>query len=422
MDRKKDLYFKRNVLGVASVELFWGFGFPIVLESTFLQLFLRHLGASSFLIGIVPALFLFCVATQPVLANYLTRNIRFKQNAVFLGHLIPSIAIFLLGLVMLTVEMDKQATIVLFFVFYTIFSMTLGFGIPIWFNYLAKIFSEARTVPGLGYMMLAQNVGKVISSFFILKVVERYAFSPQSCAYIFLFTGTVFMVGSSCFKFTMELADKHEPEPDTAGFLPHTLSSLKEIIANKAFLIFLIADLDFYIVVTVLSFYANYATEFFEVNQAIAAGMFVACIYAGSIMVNILLGTMDILSLKGKLIFSKCASLICLFLLITIPWQWCFFLISFLLGIGRAVHNIVYTPSVKKLSGKMDATSYFSMAPLLTAPVGFGFPVVFGYLLDRFAYLGADSYRLLFVGAGLLLLVTFWFTLKLDYSSKTATK
>ena len=55
MDRQKDSYFRRNVFGVASVEFFWGLGFPIVLESTFLQLFLKHLGASSFVIGIVPS-------------------------------------------------------------------------------------------------------------------------------------------------------------------------------------------------------------------------------------------------------------------------------------------------------------------------------------------------------------------------------
>ncbi len=32
-------------MGVATVELFWGLGFPVVLESTFLQLFLKSLGA-----------------------------------------------------------------------------------------------------------------------------------------------------------------------------------------------------------------------------------------------------------------------------------------------------------------------------------------------------------------------------------------
>ncbi len=56
MKTDKDIYFKRNVLGVSVVEFFWGLGFPIVMESTFLQLFLKNLGASSFVIGIVPAL------------------------------------------------------------------------------------------------------------------------------------------------------------------------------------------------------------------------------------------------------------------------------------------------------------------------------------------------------------------------------
>ena len=51
MDSPKDRYFRRNVFGVSVVEFLWGLGFPIVLESTFLQLFLKSLGASSLLTG-----------------------------------------------------------------------------------------------------------------------------------------------------------------------------------------------------------------------------------------------------------------------------------------------------------------------------------------------------------------------------------
>jgi len=54
MDTQKDTNFKRNIAGTAGVGFFWGLGFPIVQESTFLQLFRKNLGASSFAIGIVP--------------------------------------------------------------------------------------------------------------------------------------------------------------------------------------------------------------------------------------------------------------------------------------------------------------------------------------------------------------------------------
>lgn len=413
MEKLKNLYFRRNVLGVASVEFLWGLGFPIVLESTFLQLFLKNHGASSFLIGIVPALFILGISCFPIFASYLTRNIRFKKNIVLIFHLVPALAIFVLGCLMQAIA--QEHILVLFFVFYAIFSIALGLAIPIWLNYLARIFSEGKTVPGLGYMMLAQNIGKIISSFFILKVVEKYAFSQTSCAIIFMLTGTVFAVGAFCFIFTKELADENDPVPDGLGFREHTTSIFKEIIRNKRFVTYLIADLDIYIMIAVISFYANYAVDFYKVDQAIAAGVFVGCIYAGSVTINILLGTLNLLHIKQKLILSKCLSLVALVLLILLPAKWCFFLISFILGMVRAIRNVVYTPSIKKFSGKTDATAYFALAPLLTLPIGFGLPLIFGKTLDMLSSMGATSYKMLFGIAIGFILVTFYFTLKTNY-------
>jgi len=51
-------HYKRNVFGISSAEVLWGIGLPLVIESTFLQLFLKSLGASSFAIGLVPSFFL----------------------------------------------------------------------------------------------------------------------------------------------------------------------------------------------------------------------------------------------------------------------------------------------------------------------------------------------------------------------------
>lgn len=420
MDRKKNLFFSRNAFSVASVEFFWGLGFPIVLESTFLQLFLKNLGASGFVIGLVPALFVFCSSCLPIFAAYLTRNIRFKKKVVLLVHLLPAIAIFLLGCVMLVADEDN--VLLLFFAFYSLFSMALGFGIPIWLNFLARIFSETRTVPGLGYMMLSQNIGKIISSFFILKVVEQYAFSTRSCAWIFICTGTVFIIGALFFLLTKEFSEKGDPEPDHSSFMAHTRTALSSIVANKPFLIFLAADLDFYIVITALSFYANYATEFYNVDQAVAAGIFVGCIYSGSITVNILLGTLDLLRLKQKFVLSKCISCTALILLITVPGQWSFFLISYLLGMVRAIRNMVYTPSVKKFSGKSDATDYFAFAPILTAPIAFGFPMLFGKMLDMLSPMGANSYKILFGVSALFMIVTFYCTLKTEYRESATSR
>lgn len=417
MDKHKDLYFKRNVCAVSLVEFFWGLGFPLVLESTFLQLFLKSLGASSFAIGIVPSLLIGSISFFPLFSSYFSRNYRYKRMLVLYLHLATGLAILLFGVLVLSIG-DADNILVFFFLCYGGFSICLGLTIPIWLNYNVRIFSEAKLVPSLGYMMLFQNMAKIISSFFILKFVEKYAFSIESSAYVFIITGLVFIVGSSAFILTKELADPDDPEPDEVSFFHYTRDSLTEILNNRRFLLYLVADLDFYIVLTALSFYANYATGYYGVNPAIAAGFFVACIYAGSITVNILLGTMNLLSLKQKFVLSKGVTVTLLLLLVFFPAAPTFFVISFMLGFVRGTRNMVYSPSVRRFTSRTDMTPYFSIAPVLTLPFAAGFPLLFGWMLDNLAYLQADSYRLLFGISMLFSVAAFFLSLKINYRTE----
>ncbi len=164
-----------------------------------------------------------------------------------------------------------------------------------------------------------------------------------------------------------------------------------------------------------MSFYANYATTFYHVPVALAAGLFVGCIYGGSITVNILLGALNLLKLKQKFILSKCITFLLLVLLVFFPGPASFFLISYMLGIVRAIRNMVYPPSVKKFSGKIDSTAYFALAPILTIPIGSGFPLLFGKMLDYLSFMQEDAYKILFSFSALFILVTIYLSLKIDF-------
>ncbi len=416
MDRLKNRYFKRNAFGVSVVEFFWGLGIPVVIESTFLQLFLKNLGASSFAIGIVPALFMVGISCFPLFSSYFTRNFNYKRITVLVLHLGSAGAVLLFGTTLLLVKQKVAMVLPLFFFCYGVFSVCMGLTIPVWFNYLVKIFSETRSVPGLGYMMMFQNFGKIISSFFMVKIVDTYAFSLTSSAWIFIATGLLFIVGSVGFVLTKEIVEKEEWEYDCRTFCEHTRSRFKEIIGNRNFLFFLAAmDLEFVIIITTLSFYANYATTCFQIPQAVAAGFFVACIYSGSITVNIILGTMNLLRLKQKFLLSKVLTLLLLVLLAFFPGYLVFFLVSYLLGVVRAIRNTVYPPLIKKFSGRSDATSYFAFAPLLSLPLSVGYPLFFGSMLDHFSAMGQQAYQLLFCCSAILVLVSAIFAVKTRY-------
>jgi hypothetical protein len=102
-------------------------------------------------------------------------------------------------------------------------------------------------------------------------------------------------------------------------------------------------------------------------------------------------------------------------LLVFFPGDVVFFLVSFMLGFGRATRNMVYPPSVKKFAGRSDATSYFALAPILTLPVTAGYPLLFGNMLDRLAGLGQQSYQILFGFSALIALVALGLALATDY-------
>lgn len=392
-----DNYYKQNVIGISGVEFFWGLGLPVVLESTFLQLFLKSLGASSFQVGLIPAFSFLGSSIFALLSSYYTVGLTFKRGAVINLHLISGLSLVFFGL-SLFIFGDQASVLLIFFIAYAAFSICVGMTIPVWLNYLVNIFSEKESFSGLGYMMLAQNVARLSSSLVIVKFVEKYSFSQTASGGIFLTVGLLFCLGSLFFYMTKEIPiNKGGNKPVRASFWKYLRESCKHIFKNRNFLAFLAGDMDFYVIVTVISFYANYATAFRGIAAPVAAGLFVSFIYIGAIMTNIFLGSLDIFRPRNKYIFSKSAVLLALILLILFGHQWSFFSASFLLGVSRGTRMIVFPPTVKKLSGLEDATSYFAVAPILTIPFALAIPMIYGQFLDRFSYLAGDAYRIIFV-------------------------
>lgn len=410
-----DKYFKQNVFGISSVEFVWGLGLPAVIESTFLQLFLKSLGASSLAIGFIPALFFVGCSIFGLLSSYFTSDMAFKRNAVILLHVVSGISLLFFGCV-LFVFGKIPSIILVFFISYAIFSVCIGMTIPVWLNYAVNMFSAERTVTGFAYMMIAQHVARLISSVMIVKWVEKYSFSLKASSLIFIAVGTLFALSAVLFLFTREVAqDGKKNDRGGRSLVRYTIDSVRDIVKNRNFLLFLAADMDYFVVVTAISFYANYATTFCGIRPSIAAGMFVGFLYTGAILTNIMLGPMGYLRIQNKYILSKGAAVSALVLIIVFQDPWSFLLASFLFGVCRGTRSIVFAPAVGRLSGLSDATSYFAVAPLITLVFATGLPLIFGKFLDYFVWMEGDSYRIVF-GASIVLVVgTLYFLLKVDF-------
>ena len=417
MDFLKDKYFKRNAASVASVEFFWGLGFPVILESTFLQIFLKNNGASDFLIGLVPSILILGISIFPLLSSYLTRNHEFKKKIVLFLHIVSSCSTLFFGIFLFFIK-DETLILPAFFISYAMFSLCIGLTFPVWLHFLVKIFSAKKSVQGLSIMFIAQNVAKVIASILIIKLVETFSFSLHSAAWIFLCSGISFLMGSLCFIFTKELPLKENQPFLKESFFAHTKNTIIEMVQNKNLLKYLIGDLDNYIILTVISFYANYAIQYFGIKDYTAAGLFVGFIYTGSILSNLLLGTLGYMSLKNKFLSTKILSLVSLLLLIYYPGFTGFLFASLLMGFCRGTRGIIYSPCVKKFCKREDTTGYFAVAPLLTIIFGSGFPVFFGKMLDRFSYLASASYKIMFGISFCIIVITLIFGILTNFDDE----
>jgi MFS family permease len=414
-----DRYYIRNVFGISAVEFLWGLGFPVVVESTFLQLFLKNLGAGGLALGMIPFFFFIGASVFALLSSYMTEGLVFKRRAVVVLHLISALSLLVFGGLLILLNRSDNI-LILFFACYAVFSVCIGMTLPVWLNYLVKILSEEKSTAGLAYMMIAQNAAKLISSLVILRVVERYAFAPLASAVIFLVVGVLFVLGSLFFFLTREADDRTPGRPRRPPFGTFVGNTRRHMFRNRNFLVFLGSDLELYIVVTVISFYAAYATEYGGIAPAVAAGVFVGLIYIGAICANVVLGTLGWLSLKHKAMASKVCSMGAVLLLALWGTPACFYIASFLLGAARGTRMIVYAPAVKKLSGLSDATPYFAVAPLLTLPLAMGLPLACGHFLDRMAWMAGDAYRLMLGFAALLLAGTLVCAWRTDFSAGAA--
>ena len=380
------------------------------MESTFPQLFLRRLGASNFLIGLIPTLFYIGLSVFSLFSGFFTSHLKQKRLAVIILHIFAAVPMLIFG-IFLKFTGFIPSTLKLFFAAYALFSVGIGLILPTWQNYLVKIFTEDKVISAHSVMWISQSLGKFLSGFIILKIISKYSFSSEGASMIFSLVGLLFVVGSLMFFITKEAQTQRYSE-NAPSRLKTFIEDLRAAFHNRNFLFFLGSEFEQFAVISILSFYANYATQYCSVKPYLAAGLFVVLNYSGSIIINIIFGWLGFLSLKNKYLTAKSLSLLTITLLYFFPTLWAFLTASFLMGVSRGTRSLVYAPTVKKISGIADSTNFFAVAPILIMPFGAGIPLLAGTFLDRFSYLGTEAYRLMFLGMGVLVVLGIIFLVK----------
>lgn len=399
-----DTHITRNTSSVASAEFLWGLGMPVLLDSTFLQIFIPSLGGSNHLIGAIPSIFSGCSALFAPLSAMLTSHLTSKRNTVFFFHIFCGFPVIAYGIIL--PYCSKPSALTLFIILYTVFSVFLGTLLPLWQNFLTRIFSPKMILKSLSVMFISQIVARILGGIAIAWYIKQYPLEARNGSGIFICAGSLFIAGAIPFLFV------NEGKPVKAREKAHSFRSLfhaiRTIVGNKNFRFFMLSTLELTALTCVIAFFAKFAHDLRGINASVAGGLFTSALFSGAIIANIVFGWVGFLSIKRKYIASKCALICAITAIIFASSLPIFIAAAFVMGISRGIVMLSYTPAVKAISGQADATDYFSALPIAMLPFSVGIPVAAGFILD---YFGSTlfSYQIMFALMIGITIASIWF-------------
>ena len=410
----------RNTAGLAWSEFCIGLALPVITaDAAFLPLLMRAAGGTTFEVGLMAAIFWAAMAFLPLVSAYLTRGAADKRTIAIVTNATLALPPLVFGGVLLLLG-PRLLSVAALIITYAFLAAAFGVSVPLWREYVTRMFPPQRVFAGLSVMFALQTVARILSGLLAAALVERFVFAPAMVGSVFIGTGVLLAAAALMLALTRELAPAAPAAaPGNAAAGARFVDVVATALRNRSFLLYMANDIEFYASSAVTAFYAVYATEHIGVAAA-AATAFVVATHTGSMAAYLFLGRSRLLSLRQRLILGKCLSVAGVLLVLAAPAPWAFFAASALIGIGRASRQLAFLPVVKLLSRRSDATAYYALGQLVTMPFSVGLPLLAGQVLQLLAALGSDAYRLVFGALAALMALSMFALLRIDLSEPAA--
>jgi len=192
----------RNTVFNAAGEGLWGFAMAFHNMNSVIPMFLAQMGASAFIIGLIPGGFVLLLALPQLLsANLFHQYPNIKRLNISLHFSMAPIA-FLLGLAFYYFQFTGHTGVIVYLVLWVVYSLGVGFLVPVWADFLASITVAARRGRFFGITFTVNAILGMIGGY-VLKVVlslETLSF-PRNFGAAFLIMTLAILVGNSFFLF-----------------------------------------------------------------------------------------------------------------------------------------------------------------------------------------------------------------------------
>ena len=192
----------RNTVLNAMGEGLWGFAMAFHNMNSVIPMFLAQLGASAFILGLIPGGFILLVAIPQIFSATLFRNsLHIKKINVGLHFGMAPIA-FCIGFAFYHFEIVGQTGIMVYLALWVIWSLGVGFLVPVWADFLASVSLPGKRGRFMGVTFTVNAIMGMIGGYVLKEVlaIESLSF-PQNFGLAFLIMTLAILIGNVFFIF-----------------------------------------------------------------------------------------------------------------------------------------------------------------------------------------------------------------------------
>ena len=277
----------RNTLFNSLGEGLWGFAMAFHNMNSVIPMFLAQLGASAFIIGLIPGGFILLLALPQVMSAILfSKSTRIRELNIGLHFAMAPIA-FLMGLAFYYFGFQGSAGITVYLILWVVWSLGVGLLVPVWADFLASVSISGRRGRFFGITFTVNAIMGMLGGFVLREILARESIGfPQNFGLAFFVMTAAILLGNTFFLFMRVIHPPVVREEANA----HWWSRLKAIyVGDKNFRTYIITRALAASTFMPLAFYGVDMQARFELPLS-AAGTFTFFIVVGQALSNILFG------------------------------------------------------------------------------------------------------------------------------------
>lgn len=360
--------------------ILFSIGLAFCTDLTILPVFLSNFTDSKVIISLIPAITTLGLTLPQLLsAHYIESLPRKKPITTLIGVGMRLPWLFLALFALYLADGNNLLNIILFFVFYAMFTVTWGLILPPWLDIMGKIVPMPKRGFFMGVRFAIGRLAGIPAGFAAYYIIEQMHF-PHNFALLFALSFVFMSVSLGFFAMT------REPVHPTTRERRHFSEFMRAIPAtighDRNFFWFIVFNMLVSSANLALGLYAVYGVKQFHLSDSVS-GIFTAVLMVSQMVFSVAWGYWgDRHGYRGSLIASTLLCALAPLVALMAPSIEWYYLVFILIGGFISANQVVNMNIILEFSAPEDRPLYISASYALTAPVFSLSPIIGGLFAD----------------------------------------